>query len=217
MPTAHAKAAAPAPLLRKGDVSDLDALCEIERTAFTTDHISRSGLRRMLASPTADVIVAEQRWPCSPACDRAVPAGERGWRGSIRSRSPRAWADAGSAPMLLAAAEAAALARDCRAFGWKCTRPTTPPSPATARAATASSAAQPRYYQDGGDALRFEKRLSAAHCRRLTRGAGLFPPDHRVHLRSGLHHDGAGLGRPVVQAERRPSSSSSGARPPPSS
>src|SRR5262249_1152151 len=33
--------------------------------------------------------------------------------------------------------------------------------------------------------------------------AALFSPDHRIHLRAGLHHDGAGLGRSKVQAGGR--------------
>src|SRR6516165_8172484 len=31
----------------------------------------------------------------------------------------------------------------------------------------------------------------------------LFSPDHRIHLRAGLHHDGAGLGRSKIQAGGR--------------
>ncbi len=39
---------------------------------------------------------------------------------------------------------------------------TRPRSPATARAATGSSAGSAAYYEDGGDALRFEKPLDRA-------------------------------------------------------
>ena len=53
------------------------------------------------------------------------------------------------------------------------------------------------YYEDGGHALRFEKRLYPGAAS-LAERAALFPPDHRFYLRGSLLHDGARLGGPRV-------------------
>src|SRR5262245_59287439 len=59
MQTAQVKAAAPATVIRPGEVSDLDALLAIETTVFSTDRMSRRSLRRMLTAPGAALMVAE--------------------------------------------------------------------------------------------------------------------------------------------------------------
>ena len=45
--------------VRAATAADLDALMDLEQRVFATDRLSRRSLRRLLASPTARVIVAE--------------------------------------------------------------------------------------------------------------------------------------------------------------
>ncbi|MGC1327117.1 MAG: hypothetical protein WA850_15440, partial [Xanthobacteraceae bacterium] len=49
----------PAAKLRRGRMSDLDALLAIEEAVFATDVLSRRSLRRFLATTGATLIVAE--------------------------------------------------------------------------------------------------------------------------------------------------------------
>ena len=98
--------------VRKAERADLDALIELEHRVFATDRLSRRSLRRFLKSPTAELIVAEHG---ARLAGNAIVL--------LRPRSPLArlyslavapqMGGHGVAPMLLAAAEAAAAAR-----GW---------------------------------------------------------------------------------------------------
>src|SRR5262245_38224762 len=45
--------------VRRARRTDLDALIDLEQRVFATDRLSRPSLRRLLASPSARVIVAE--------------------------------------------------------------------------------------------------------------------------------------------------------------
>src|SRR6266481_2016083 len=130
--------------VRKAERADLDVLTDLEQRVFATDRLSRRSLRRFLNSPTAEVIVAE---------DAGRLAGTAIVLFRPRSLIARLYSLAvapqmggrGAGPMLLAAAEAAAFARDCRAIRLE--------------VHVTNHAAIARYYEDGGDALRFEKRL----------------------------------------------------------
>jgi ribosomal protein S18 acetylase RimI-like enzyme len=159
MPTAHAKAAAPAPQLRKGEVSDLDTLCEIERTAFATDRISRDGLRRMLASPSAALIVAEQDGVIAGyalVLFRAASALARLYSIAVLPRL--AGRRIGAA--LLAAAEREALERVSSAMRLEVREDNATAVGFYQRAGYRQFGREPHYYEDGGTALRFEKRFS---------------------------------------------------------
>src|SRR5262249_4136377 len=50
---------APTARIRKAAHDDLDALVQLEHHVFTTDRLSRRSLQRFLASPTAEVLVAD--------------------------------------------------------------------------------------------------------------------------------------------------------------
>jgi len=144
---------------RKAERGDIDALIELEQRVFATDRLSRRSLQRFLASPSADVTVAH---------GRGRLAGTAIVLFRLRSIRARLYSIAvapplegcGVAPLLLAAAEAAAFARGCRTMHLEVH--------ATNRAAIAryrksgysELGRHRRYYQDGGDALRFEKRLA---------------------------------------------------------
>ena len=94
-----------------------------------------------------------------------------------------------------------ATARPC---GSRCTRRTRRRSRSIARSGyrqfgrsirTTTRTAGPRCGSRSG----FQPRLSAARS-----PAALFPPNHRVHVWTGLRDDGAGLGRPVIAADTCP-------------
>jgi ribosomal protein S18 acetylase RimI-like enzyme len=144
--------------VRKAERADLDALTDLEQRVFATDRLSRRSLRRFLNSPTAEVIVAE---------DAGRLAGTAIVLFRPRSFIARLYSLAvapqmggrGAGPMLLAAAEAAAFARDCRAIRLE-VHVTNHAAIARYRKSGYREVGRiRRYYEDGGDALRFEKRL----------------------------------------------------------
>ena len=158
MPSTLAHASEAQVRVRKAGRGDLDALMALEHRVFATDRLSRRSIRHFLTSPTAEVIVAQEEGgrlagtaivlfhPRSATARLysiavAPHMGGRGWARCCSRRLK-------TRPSDMTAARS----------GSKCITPITPRSRATARAATASSAGA-RYYQDGGDALRFEKRL----------------------------------------------------------
>jgi hypothetical protein len=59
MPSRPAHAPAPDIRVRKAARGDLDALVELEERVFATDRLSRRSLRRFLASPSAELVVAQ--------------------------------------------------------------------------------------------------------------------------------------------------------------
>jgi ribosomal protein S18 acetylase RimI-like enzyme len=145
--------------VRKAERGDLDALIDLEHCVFATDRLSRRSLRRFLQSPTAEVIVAEHG---DPLAGTAIVL--------FRPRSliARLYSIAvaphmsgrGIAPMLLAAAEAAAVARGCCAIRLE-VHVTNHAAVSRYRKSGYREFGRIRgYYDDGGDALRFEKRLA---------------------------------------------------------
>ncbi len=160
MPSNLAHAPEPHARVRKAERGDLDALMELEHRVFATDRLSRRSLRHFLKSPTADVIVAE--------------AGDGRLAGTAivlfrpRSRVARLYSIAvaphmggrGVAAMLLDAAEAAALAHDCRSIRLEVHETNHAAISRYRKSGYHQFGRQARYYEDGGDALRFEKRLT---------------------------------------------------------
>src|SRR3977135_962309 len=114
IPPHPAQAPAPAPQIsvRNAERGDIDALIELEHRVFATDRLSRRSLRRFLTSKTADVLVAHEG-------DHLAGTAIVLFR--PRSLVARLYSIAvaphmsgrGVARILLAAAEAAALQRDC--------------------------------------------------------------------------------------------------------
>src|SRR5882762_8908011 len=111
-PLAHQPPAPPL-RVRTAEHGDIDALMELEHRVFATDRLSRRSLQRFLKSPTAVVLVAQEA--------AAKLAGTAIVLFRPRSVVARLYSIAvaphmggrGAGPMLLAAAEAAAIARDC--------------------------------------------------------------------------------------------------------
>ncbi|MGC2122894.1 MAG: GNAT family N-acetyltransferase [Xanthobacteraceae bacterium] len=144
--------------LRRGRITDLDALVAIEQAVFTTDILSRRSFRRFLAAPGAALLIAE--------ADRKL-AGYALVLYPPRSKLARLYSIAvaphsgrrGVGPLLLTAAEAAA-----RRHGRQTMRLEVHEHNGRAIARYEKSGYRlfgrhRHYYDNRGDALRFEKTL----------------------------------------------------------
>jgi ribosomal protein S18 acetylase RimI-like enzyme len=144
--------------LRAGTPRDLSALLALEHRAFTSDRLSRRSLRGFLSSKSASLIVAD---------------GEGGIAGYalvlFRSGSPVARlysilaAESGLGRRLLAAAEDAALDRDCLFLRLEVDERNARAIALYRRAGFHQIGRDTGYYEDGGAALRMEKRLHPAN------------------------------------------------------
>jgi ribosomal protein S18 acetylase RimI-like enzyme len=167
MRTQTAHITPPAARLRKAEPADLDALDALEHRVFATDHLSRRSLRHFLGSPTAEVIVAEH-------------AGDLAGTAIVlfrpRSSVARLYSIAvaphmggrGLGPMLLAAAETAAVERGCGSIRLEVHETNAAAISRYRKGGYREFGRHAGYYQDGGDALRFEKRLAPAAALRAT-------------------------------------------------
>jgi ribosomal protein S18 acetylase RimI-like enzyme len=155
-PLAHRKYAAA--LIRPAGLGDLDALVDLEARVFLTDRISRRGFRRFLASPSARLLVAE----CDGAFAGYALVLFRANAGVARLYSigvaPQ-FARRGVGAALLDAGESAALERNCTALRLE-VHEENPKAIAFYRGSGYHEFGRhPHYYEDGGTALHFEKRL----------------------------------------------------------
>jgi ribosomal protein S18 acetylase RimI-like enzyme len=145
--------------VRKAARGDLDGLIELEHRVFDTDRLSRRSLRHFLTSPNAEVLVAEE--PGGHLVGTAIVLFRP------RAAAARLYSIAvaphmggrGVGTMLLAAAEDAALARDRRAIRLEVHHTNHAAIARYRKSGYREFGRHARYYEDGGDALRFEKRL----------------------------------------------------------
>ncbi len=158
----HPSAAA---TLRRGRIGDLDALIALERTVFDTDILSRRSFRHFLGARGATVLVAEEGGKLAGYALVLYPP---------RSKHARLYSIAvaphigrrGIGPLLLAGAEQAARRRGRRAMRLEVHEHN---SRAIARYEKSGYRRFGRlhdYYDNHGDALRFDKPLVAAPHRR---------------------------------------------------
>ncbi|HLH98364.1 MAG TPA: peptidase C39 family protein [Xanthobacteraceae bacterium] len=128
---------------------------------FATDRLTRRSLKRLLGSPTARVIVAEH--------DGEL-AGTAIVLFRLRSAVARLYSIAvaphkggrGIGPMLLEAAEAAAVERGCGVIRLEVHHNNAAAISRYRKSGYREFGRLTRYYEDGGDALRFEKPLAPA-------------------------------------------------------
>jgi ribosomal protein S18 acetylase RimI-like enzyme len=147
--------------LRLGRLRDLDALVALENAVFTTDILARRSFRHFLTSPKRSLIVAEESGKLAGYVLVLYPA---------RSKLARLYSIAvaphitsrGIGPLLLAAAEAAAARRRRRAMRLEVHEHNTRAIGRYEKSGYRLFGRHRRYYDDGGDALRFEKRLDGA-------------------------------------------------------
>ena len=150
---------APDPIrLRPAARDDLDAVVEIETRAFDQDIISRRSLRRFLTASSAVAIVAEYH---GKVAGYAVVL-FRPQSAAARLYSIAVDPDArgrGIGPALIAAAEEAALERDCVWLRLEVHEKNAPAIARYRKAGFRQHGERPGYYEDGGTALLLEKRL----------------------------------------------------------
>jgi ribosomal protein S18 acetylase RimI-like enzyme len=144
--------------LRPAARDDLDALADIEQRAFDGDIISRRSLRRFLAASSAASMVAEVQGRIAGyalVLFRPTSAAARLYSiavdPKVRGR--------GVGPALIAAAEAAALERDCVWLRLEVHENNTHAIARYRKAGFRQFGQRPDYYEDGGAALLMEKRL----------------------------------------------------------
>ena len=158
MSSTLAHAPVPEVCVRKAERGDVDALAALEHRVFATDRLSRRSLQRFLKSPSADVIVAED--DTGLAGNAIVLFRPRSLIARLYSIAVApAMGGRGVGAMLLAAAEAAALARGCRAIRLEVHVTNHAAISRYRKSGYREFSRLRRYYEDGGDALRFEKRL----------------------------------------------------------
>ena len=146
--------------LRRGRLSDLDALVALERAVFTTDILSRRSFRHLLAARSADLIVAERNGRIAGyalAFYRNAARVARLYSIAVHPRVARR----GIGRRLLDAIERAARRRRCRAMRLEVHEANRRALAFYATSGYRRFGMRPAYYEDGGDALRFEKALHA--------------------------------------------------------
>jgi ribosomal protein S18 acetylase RimI-like enzyme len=159
MPTLLAPAPRSAICVRKAEPGDIDALVALEQRVFATDRLSRRSLQRFLKSPSAELIVAEEgRGLAGTAIVLFRPRSVVARLYSL-AVAPQA-GGRGVAPMLLEAAESAALARGCRVMRLEVHHTNNAAISRYRKGGYRQIGRSAGYYEDGGDALRFEKRLA---------------------------------------------------------
>jgi ribosomal-protein-alanine N-acetyltransferase len=142
--------------LRPGRPGDLDALLALEQSAFLTDHLSRRSFRNFVASPNAALIVAEE-------AGRTVGYALVLFR--PRSAVARLYSIAaavagrGIGPMLLSAAEKAAVRRGCDNLRLEVHEKNAVAIRRYRKSGYQLFGRHLSYYDDRGDALRFAKRI----------------------------------------------------------
>jgi ribosomal protein S18 acetylase RimI-like enzyme len=158
-PDASPAGVEPAIATRAASVADLADLLALENNVFATDRMSRRSARRFLVSPHAAVLVAEIDGRLGGA---AVVLFRRNTDiarlYSIAVDPDRA--GHGIGPALLAAAEAAAVGHDCQYLRLEVHETNARAIARYRKAGYREFGRHRKYYQDGGDALRFEKRLA---------------------------------------------------------
>jgi len=143
--------------IRAAKAHDLDALVELESRVFATDRLSRRSLQRFLTSATAAFMVAEGKGLAGTAIVLFRPRSAVARLYSI-AVAPH-MSGKGVASLLLKAVERVARRRGCTTMRLEVHE--------TNHAAIARYRKQGyqefgrhrRYYDDGGDALRFHKNL----------------------------------------------------------
>jgi ribosomal protein S18 acetylase RimI-like enzyme len=145
--------------IRTGNADDLDALLDLEERVFATDHMSRRSLRHFLTSPTSCSVVAVRD---------GIAAGYALILFRPNSMIARLYSIAvapnctgtGVGPALLAAAEDAALERDCSELRLEVHEKNRRAIELYRKCGYHEFGRYCEYYQDRGDALRFEKTLT---------------------------------------------------------
>jgi len=147
--------------LRRGRLRDVPALIALERAVFTTDVVSRRSFRNFVASPSASLLVAVAEGQFAGYVLVLYPP---------RSKLARLYSIAvaphvggrGIGPLLLAAAERTAKRRGRRAMRLEVQEHNTRAIARYEKSGYRLFGRQHAYYDNGDDALRFEKPLDGS-------------------------------------------------------
>ncbi|MDB5507671.1 MAG: GCN5-related N-acetyltransferase [Hyphomicrobiales bacterium] len=144
--------------IRKAEIADLDAVERIENAVFSSDQLSRRSLRRYMEVPSTSMLVAQED---SDIAGYALVGFRKGSRKaslySIAVDAPNAGRGAGRA--LLEACEAEAARRGCEWLTLE-VRADNPRAIALYdKSGYDRTGEEEDYYEDGGSAYRFAKRL----------------------------------------------------------
>jgi ribosomal protein S18 acetylase RimI-like enzyme len=157
----HSLAALSRIRIRAAEPADIDHLVDLEQQIFSTDRLSRKSLRHFLRSPTASVIVAEEGGRLAGVAIvlfRPRSAVARLYSIGVAPHM----SGHGVAPRLLGAAEQIARARHCRTIRLEVHASNHPAISRYRKSGYREFGRYPCYYEDGGDALRFEKPIAVA-------------------------------------------------------
>ncbi|MGE0753051.1 MAG: ribosomal protein S18-alanine N-acetyltransferase [Variibacter sp.] len=147
-------------VIRPAKPIDIEPLYALERAAFATDRLSRRSFRRQLAARQNGLVVAEVEGALAGYALVLLRLGSRTARlYSIAVRADHETRGVGWA--LLAAAEQAAAERGCEAMRLEVHASNRRAAQLYERAGYRAFARIERYYEDGGSAVRYEKRLAA--------------------------------------------------------
>ena len=146
---------------------DLDALVALENAVFTTDILTRRSFRYFLTASKSTLIVAEDSGKLAGYALVLYPPRSKLARLYSIAVAPHI-ASRGIGPLLLAAAEAAATHRRRRAMRLEVHEHNTRAIGRYEKSGYRLFGRHRAYYDDGGDALRFEKPLEGAKSPRLT-------------------------------------------------
>ncbi|HZR61374.1 MAG TPA: GNAT family N-acetyltransferase [Xanthobacteraceae bacterium] len=159
--TARGRRSSLAVKLRRGRLADLPALVALERAVFTTDVVSRRSFRHFVVSPNADLMVAEATGQFAGyVLVLYPPRSKRARLYSIAVAPHRGGLGVG--PLLLAAAERTAKRRGRRAMRLEVQEHNTRAIARYEKSGYRLVGRRHAYYDNGDDALRFEKPLDGS-------------------------------------------------------
>jgi ribosomal-protein-alanine N-acetyltransferase len=144
--------------VRDATPADLDALIAIEERCFSADRISRRSMRRLIASPSAIVLVLEEGDGIAGYALFLTRAGSDGARLYSLAIEP-SMAGKGIGARLLEAAEAIVLQRGHQRIHLEVREDNTPAITLYRRFGYKELHRLPHYYADGKAALKFGKSL----------------------------------------------------------
>lgn len=145
--------------IRRARVADLARLVEIENQVFATDRMSARQWRHHLANRQADVLVAVRDGAIAGAAVVFFHARHRIGRLYSIAVAPEA-RGAGIGEALLTAAERSARARGCGTFRLEVRTDNAAARRLYERRGYRVFGTKARYYEDGCDAVRYEKALT---------------------------------------------------------
>jgi ribosomal protein S18 acetylase RimI-like enzyme len=149
----------PSTRVRNAEPGDIAALVDLEHRVFATDRLSRRSLQRFLRSNTAQVIVADEGGRLAAAAVVLFRPRSTVARLYSIAVTPQ-MTGRGIGPRLLEAAEDAALARNCGSMRLEVHETNHAAISRYRKSGYREFGRHPNYYDDGGDALRFEKNLA---------------------------------------------------------